>query len=130
VPDSCQLQHCRILTSYNLQERYGPASCSTAPRRPQRREIPVCKGETITFSLDGTAYQIDLTAKNASVLRNALRPYIEAGRPLRGSRRRPVRSKIEADTRTIKEWALANGYQVRDRGRLPNKVLAAFEAAN
>jgi hypothetical protein len=36
-------------------------------------EIPSGKGETITFSLDGKSYEIDLTAKNASVLRKALR---------------------------------------------------------
>jgi nucleoid-associated protein Lsr2 len=93
-------------------------------------EIPAGKGETVTFSLDGTSYEIDLTTKNASVLRKALRPYIEAGRPIKGSRRRPVRTTIAADTRTVKQWARANGYQVRDRGRVPKAVLAAFEAAN
>lgn len=93
-------------------------------------EIPSGKGETVTFSLDGTSYEIDLTAKNASALRQAVRPYIEAGRPIKGTRRRPVGTKVAADTRTVKEWARANGYQVRDRGRLPRAVLAAFDAAN
>jgi len=92
-------------------------------------EIPSGKGETVTFNLDGTSYEIDLTAKNASALRKAVRPYIEAGRPIKGSRR-PVRTKVAADTRTVKEWARANGYQVRDRGRLPRAVVAAFDAAN
>ncbi len=32
------------------------------------------KGETVAFGLDGTSYEIDLTAKNASMLRKALRP--------------------------------------------------------
>jgi hypothetical protein len=41
-----------------------------------------------------------------------------------------VRTRITAAVRTVKEWARANGYQVRDRGRVPNEVLAAFEAAN
>jgi nucleoid-associated protein Lsr2 len=93
-------------------------------------EVPAGKGETVAFSLDGTSYEIDLTAKNASVLRKALRPYIDAGRPMNGSRRRPVRTKLAADTGTVKEWARANGYQVRDRGRVPKAVVAAFEAAN
>ena len=53
-------------------------------------EIPAGKGETVTFSLDGRSYEIDLTAKNANALRKALRPYIEAGRPIKGSRRRPT----------------------------------------
>jgi hypothetical protein len=57
-------------------------------------EIAAGKGETVTFSLDGLSYEIDLTAKNASVLRKVLRPCIEAvarsrthaaGRPVPGS---------------------------------------------
>jgi hypothetical protein len=93
-------------------------------------EIPDGKGETATFSLDGWSYEIDLTAKNASVLRKALRPYIEAGRPIKSSRRPLVRTRVAADTRTVKEWARANGYEVRARGRVPKAVIAAFEAAN
>jgi hypothetical protein len=93
-------------------------------------EIPAGKGETVAFSLDGRSYEIDLTATNASGLRKALRPYIEAGRPIKNSRRRPTRTRIAADTVTVKQWARANGYQVRGRGRIPKVVRAAFEAAN
>jgi Lsr2 len=83
-----------------------------------------------TFSLDGRSFEIDLTAENATALRRALRPYIDAGRLITASRRRPVRTRVAADTRTVKQWARANGCQVRDRGRIPNAVLAAFNAAN
>ena len=93
-------------------------------------EIPAGKGETVTFSLDGQSYEIDLTAKNDSALRTVLRPYIEAGRPLKGSLRRPARTQVGADSRTVKAWARANGYPVRDRGRIPKAVMAAFDAAN
>jgi hypothetical protein len=93
-------------------------------------EIPSGKGETVTFSLDGRSYEIDLTAKNASGLRKALRPYIEAGRPIKNSRRHPTRTRVAADTRTVKEWARANGHQVGDRGRIPKAVIDAFDAAN
>jgi hypothetical protein len=94
-------------------------------------EIPSGKGETVVFGLDGKSYEIDLTSKNATALRRAIKPYVDAGRPLKGSHtRRPVRSKVGADTRTIKEWARANGYTVKDRGRVPNEIRQAFEAAN
>jgi nucleoid-associated protein Lsr2 len=93
-------------------------------------EIGAGKGETITFSLDGRTYEIDLTAKNANALRKAMQPYVVAGRPVKGAQRRPTRTKVSADAQTVKKWARANGYQVRDRGRVPNEVLAAFEAAN
>jgi nucleoid-associated protein Lsr2 len=93
-------------------------------------EIAAGKGETVTFSLDGWSYEIDLTARNASGLRKALRPYVEAGRPIKTSRRRPVRTRVAADTRTVKQWARANGYSMRDRGRIPKAVIDAFDAAN
>lgn len=47
-------------------------------------------GETIRFGVDGRDYEIDLSDDNAAALREALRPYADAGRrvvPL-GSRRR------------------------------------------
>ena len=93
-------------------------------------ELPVGKGETVTFCLDGITYEIDLAAKNATALRKVLRPYVEAGRLIKPSRRRPVRTRIAADPRTVKEWARANGYQISDRGRIPKAVIDAFDAAN
>ncbi|HZN70108.1 MAG TPA: histone-like nucleoid-structuring protein Lsr2 [Micromonosporaceae bacterium] len=53
----------------------------------------------------------------------ALRPYVEAGRSIEDSWRRTTRTRVGADTRTVKAWARANGYQVRDRGRVPNEIL-------
>lgn len=36
--------------------------------------------ETVTFALDGKAYQIDLNKKNAAALRRAFKRYIDKGR--------------------------------------------------
>ena len=36
--------------------------------------------ETVVFGLDGTSYEIDLTKKNAAKLRDALAPWVAAGR--------------------------------------------------
>lgn len=94
-------------------------------------DIPAGKGESIPFALDGKTYEIDLTNKNATALRKALAPYVAAGWPLKTSRGAKVRRvQVGADVRTIKEWARANGYEVNDRGRVPNHVREAFEAAN
>jgi hypothetical protein len=49
---------------------------------------------------------------------------------MKGSRRQTIRTRVGADTRTIKGWARANGYKVSDRGRIPNAVREAFDAAN
>jgi hypothetical protein len=37
--------------------------------------------ETITFALDGTQYEIDLSGKNAAKMRDGLARYIGAGTP-------------------------------------------------
>lgn len=36
--------------------------------------------ETIAFSLEGASYEIDLSSAHAEELRNALKPYVNAGR--------------------------------------------------
>jgi hypothetical protein len=100
-------------------------------------------GETVLFSLDGIAYEIDLSEANASSLRDALAPYVRAGRSVsRGARgssgpsaggggnggRR--RRSGQQDYGPIREWAKSNGYQVSERGRVPASVLEAYEAAH
>jgi hypothetical protein len=94
-------------------------------------ELPAGKGETVTFALDGSSYEIDLHTKNAAALRKVLAVYIEAGRPIRNRRGKKItRATIGADARTVKEWARANGYEVNDRGRVPADIRKAFDAAN
>ena len=39
--------------------------------------------ETITFSLDGKSYEIDLSRSNASEFRRTLRPYVDRARTAR-----------------------------------------------
>ena len=36
--------------------------------------------ETVAFGLDGSAYEIDLSAKNANQLRKSLASYVSSGR--------------------------------------------------
>src|SRR6266508_6548833 len=92
-PDSCRLQRCRILAVHTLwRSEMAQRTVVRLTDDLSGAEIAAGKGETVTFSLDGQSYEIDLTAKNASVLRKALRPYIEAGRPIKTSRRRPTRT--------------------------------------
>jgi hypothetical protein len=48
--------------------------------------------ETISFSVDGRTYEIDVNAANAGRLRDALKPFIEKGRAVDDSGR-PARSR-------------------------------------
>lgn len=39
-------------------------------------------------------------------------------------------TRPDRDLAAIREWAPQNGYKVSSRGRIPNDVMAAYEAAN
>jgi hypothetical protein len=85
---------------------------------------------TVQFSYNGSAYEIDLSAKNAKAFEKALDPYISAARKVRrstgGTARRSRRAE-SADLAEIRTWANQNGYQVADRGRIPAAVIEAFQ---
>src|SRR5438132_1587063 len=96
---------------------------------------------TVEFSLDGTNYTIDLSDANAGKLRKALDPFIAAGtRVGRGSARgavrhvrlgsagRPAGSRDE--NKLIRDWAVQNGHQISERGRIPQSVTSAYRAAH
>ncbi len=60
--------------------------------------------ETVEFGLDGVTYEIDLSAKNATKLRNDLKQWVEASRRVGGRRRgrselrpRPWRDRSRAE---------------------------------
>ncbi|MBD7956419.1 Lsr2 family protein [Microbacterium sp. Sa4CUA7] len=101
-------------------------------------ELEVGSGETVLFSLDGIAYEIDLTDENAQSLRDALAPYVSAGRRVSGGRgtsgtsdsARKRRRTGQHDYGPVREWAKSNGYTVSERGRVPAAVLEAYEAAH
>jgi len=101
--------------------------------------------ETVAFSLDGQGYEIDLNDKHARELRDALSPYVGAGRKAgrssgsgsgsgqrrsgRSGRPAPAGSDRER-VQAIREWARANGHTVSERGRLSSTVIAAYDAAH
>lgn len=92
--------------------------------------------ETVTFALDGTSYEIDLSAKNAKALRDAIALYVGHARRVTKTRRsatsasRSSGTTDRAQTQAIRDWARRNGHQVSDRGRIPSAVLDAFNAAH
>ena len=140
----------------------------------------------MTFALDGTTYELDLTRGDAATLRALLQPYAFAGRRVGGkalrfrayeappgaaprrvraaatddttaeavpwwvvgepaaepaakparprrraasSGRRTVTRRDPEQTKAIRAWALARGYQLPPRGKIPDDVIAAFDAA-
>jgi hypothetical protein len=89
---------------------------------------------TVRFGLDSTEYEIDLNAKHAQQLREALARYVAAGRRVWASTRRPAHSGRKAqpnalNTTEVREWAKAQGIDVKDRGQVPAELVVKFKAA-
>jgi hypothetical protein len=90
--------------------------------------------ETVSFSLDGVSYEIDLTSKNATKLRDDLATWIGHAERT-GGRRSSGRSAgrgagRKADLGAVREWARHNGHKVSDRGRISADVQAAYDKAH
>ena len=91
--------------------------------------------ETVSFGLDGVAYEIDLSGKNANSLRDALSPYVEVARRVGGrssGRARGGRSSRGNAARTahIRAWAKEQGLEVSERGRIPSSIIERYEQAH
>ena len=72
---------------------------------------------TINFSIDGVGFTIDLCEANAAAFAKAMRPYRAAARLTHTTR----------DRSAIREWAREAGFEVSDRGRLKDEIVAAYE---
>jgi hypothetical protein len=91
---------------------------------------------TVRFGLDGTDYEIDLNTQHTKALREALEPYLSVARrpgggggarkPARAARKAPAN---EPNTTEVREWAKAQGIEVKDRGRVPAELIVKFKAA-
>jgi hypothetical protein len=85
--------------------------------------------EAVSFSFDGLAYEIDLGPANRERLRKSLEPFIDAGRRVR--RRRSSRSaSAQLETATIRAWAMDQGMQVAERGRISADIVSKYNAAH
>ena len=90
---------------------------------------------TVRFGLDGTDYEIELSTAHAKALRKALEKYVVAGRKVSSPARRPGRGSRRSaagdgpNSSEVREWAKAQGIEVRDRGRVPTELVVKFKAA-
>jgi Lsr2 len=89
---------------------------------------------TVRFGLDGTEYEIDLSAGHARQLRDVLAAYVRAGRRASGGSRRPARSgrsgpAATVNTTDVRERAKAESIEGKDRGRVPEESVVKFKTA-
>jgi hypothetical protein len=93
--------------------------------------------ETVRFGVDGSAYEIELPARQASELRSMAGRYISAARriqpaPSRARQQHQPRPRTQIDreqSRRIRSWAVERGLLASLRGRIPQHVADEYEAA-
>ena len=93
--------------------------------------------ETVKFALDGTQYEIDLSAKNAEKLREVFAPYVAAGSKAgrggvvvggRAARGRGGASADREQNKAVRAWAKREGREISDRGRIPQEIVDEYHA--
>jgi hypothetical protein len=94
------------------------------------KELKDGEGETVTFALDGTTYELDLSLKNADKFRGVFQDYIAAGRKVGKSpgKRGSKAAQSGPSAAEVRAWAKDNGFEVPDRGRIPAAVQEAYDA--
>ncbi|MFD3970197.1 Lsr2 family protein [Streptomyces cyaneofuscatus] len=87
---------------------------------------------TATFGFGDTWYEIDLTPEERKKLEEALKPYLKAGR--KAGKAAPVTKVVPETTPEerdeIRAWGKKNGYEFAERGRIPKKIMKAFDEAH
>ena len=93
--------------------------------------------EQVQFAVDGKTYEIDLSSKNAERLRDSLAPYVSAARRAGGRSAASTSGSSNSSSasdramnRAVREWAVAQGMKISERGRIPSSVLEAYRNAH
>lgn len=106
--------------------------------------------ETVSFGFDGYDYSLDLCKEHAEDFHNTVQGLIgwSSDRTRSGSGRRSSRRTASADEgagtaaparssadrerlKAIRDWARENGHpNLGDRGRIPQAIVAAYDAAH
>ena len=87
---------------------------------------------SVEFGLDGVDYSIDLSAQHENELRATLGPYVAVAHraqprlPRGGGPSRRVSNKHR--NAAIRDWALSEGVQLPQRGRIAGVVQQAYDA--
>ncbi|MGO4589679.1 histone-like nucleoid-structuring protein Lsr2 [Paenarthrobacter sp. 2TAF44] len=79
--------------------------------------------QTVSFSVEGTSYEIDLNDVHAQQLHSALAPCAAAARVVKQARK--PRSP-QPENEKVRAWVKENGIHVASRGAVSRKVVELF----
>ena len=91
--------------------------------------------QTVQFGFGGQDYEIEISQAHLDQLTEALAPFIEHGRKIRRAKvGRTIQPRdtpsAKAGATAVRQWAAAEGLEVKPRGRIPGEVLAAYDKAH
>ena len=92
--------------------------------------------ETVSFSFDGSAYEIDVCVAHAKELHDKFSTYADHARKISisgsgsGRRRKARTGPGRERSSEIRAWARLRGHKVSERGRIPASIIAEYEAAH
>ncbi|MFJ4036895.1 Lsr2 family protein [Microbacterium sp. NPDC090007] len=89
------------------------------------------EAKRLTFSIDGRAYEMDVSSESYQKFNDAVAPFVSAARRTgthTSSPRRRANQKA-LDLSAVRAWAREHGHAVSDRGRVPASLLDEYRAA-
>ena len=88
-------------------------------------------GKTVSFSFDGSSYEIDLSSANVAKMREDFGVYIEKARKVSNRGRAAAKAEpAPLDTKAVRVWAEEQGLEVSARGRLSTELIEQYRAAH
>ncbi|MGW9265565.1 histone-like nucleoid-structuring protein Lsr2 [Gordonia terrae] len=104
------------------------------------RELDPQDAQTVSWSWLGVDYELDVSSTNLDKIEQGkvtVAKLLKASTRVGGRRRSPsARTKTNTGgagssvNASIREWAADNGYEVSARGRIPNDIVEAYNAAH
>lgn len=87
-------------------------------------------GHSVEFTwIDGKRYHLDLSDENYQALVDCMTPYVDNAQRLTSKGKPVTRTRAATGLKEIRAWARQNGYEVSDRGRVPEEIVQAYENA-
>lgn len=85
--------------------------------------------DTVSFSVNGSWYEVDLTETERDEMQNLIEKYVEHGRKVAAPTivNRETPETTVKERQRIREWAKGKGLPVADRGVIPKEIYEAYK---
>ncbi|MGO1736464.1 MAG: histone-like nucleoid-structuring protein Lsr2 [Leucobacter sp.] len=117
-----------------MAREFKPVIFSDMDNSDDPQPIPDNQVAEAELSYNGKTVHLDLTKKEEEKLARDLAPYLERGKKV--TKRSATKSRGSSDGRTpkqraeVRRWAQENSMDIGDRGRIPQSIYDAYDAAH